>query len=131
MHTDFNSYNHPRYGKPDRRLNLLLYMNEELHGVGGGDLLLVNSKVKTEVCHRIRPKFNQAVIFSTSKIALHGHPEPWNGTVPRTSLAAYYYTKSRNAEKDFEGDAPHTTLWHPKPTKLVDRPREQCRATVI
>jgi hypothetical protein len=29
VHTDFNSYTHPIYGKLDRRINLLLYLNPD------------------------------------------------------------------------------------------------------
>ena len=113
MHTDFNTYYHKKYGKLDRRINLLLYMNKDWDPSYKGDLILINPN--TGSTKRIEPIFNRCVIFNTTNKSIHGHPEPLN--VPddntyRKSLAVYYYTKSKNINVDFEGDAPHSTLWY-------------------
>ena len=116
MHTDFNTYYHPTHGKLDRRINLLIYMNKDWKSEYKGDLLMYNpdniSKVK-----RIQPLFNRCVIFNTTNKSVHGHPEPL--CVPedlyRKSLAVYYYTKNKNGKVDFEGDAEHSTIFHPTP----------------
>ncbi len=47
---------------------------------------------------RYAPLFNRCVIFETNEISYHGHPKPLKTPkgVSRKSLAAYYYTKTRN-----------------------------------
>lgn len=116
MHTDFNIYNHPTHGKLDRRINLLIYMNKDWKNEYKGDLLLYHPDNISEV-KRIQPIFNRCVIFDTTNKSVHGHPEPL--CVPkedlyRKSIAVYYYTKN-NKKVDFEGDGPHSTLWHKNP----------------
>lgn len=117
MHTDFNTYNHPIHGKLDRRINLLLYMNKDWKSEYNGNLLMYHpdniSKVKS-----IEPIFNRCVIFNTSKKSVHGHPFPLTvdkEDMYRRSIAVYYYTKNENGKVDFEGDSPHSTLWHKVP----------------
>ena len=92
MHTDFNTYYHKKYGKLDRRINLLLYMNKDWDPSYKGDLILINPN--TGIMKRIEPIFNRCVIFNTTNKSIHGHPEPLN--VPddntyRKSIAVYYY----------------------------------------
>ena len=112
LHTDFNTYIHPVHGRLDRRINLLLYLNKDWQEEYGGDLLLVDTD--TNNITRISPTLNTCVIFSTTNKSVHGHPEPLAvpPNVRRQSIALYYYTKSPQSNVDFEGDAPHSTLWH-------------------
>ena len=117
MHTDFNTYNHPIHGKLDRRINLLLYMNKDWNSEYNGNLLMYHpdniSKVKS-----IEPIFNRCVIFNTTNKSVHGHPFPLTvdkEDIYRRSIAVYYYTKNENGNVDFEGDSPHSTLWHKIP----------------
>jgi Rps23 Pro-64 3,4-dihydroxylase Tpa1-like proline 4-hydroxylase len=117
MHTDFNTYYHPKLGKLDRRINLLVYMNKDWNSNYKGDLLMYNPNNISEV-KRCQPTFNRCVIFNTANKSVHGHPEPL--CVPkedlyRKSIAVYYYTKNKNQKNDFEGDAEHSTLWHKTP----------------
>ena len=116
MHTDFNTYNHPTYGKLDRRINLLIYMNKDWKSEYKGDLLIYHPDNISEV-KRTQPIFNRCVIFNTTNKSIHGHPEPL--CVPkdlyRKSIAVYYYTKNKNGKVDFEGDSKHSTLWHKTP----------------
>lgn len=113
MHTDFNSYNHHQHGKLDRRVNLLLYMNKDWKDEYNGDLILEHKKNDIKITKQIKPIFNRAVIFNTTSKSVHGHPVPLKvpENVTRRSIAVYYYTKNTQGDVDFEGDAPHGTLW--------------------
>ena len=114
LHTDFNSYNHSELGKLDRRVNLLIYLNEEWRDTYNGHFWICDKK-QMRVIKKIAPLSNRCVIFLTSKKSIHGHPIPL--TVPnnirRQSVAIYYYTKNTNGLVDFEGDEEHSTLWYP------------------
>lgn len=112
VHTDFNSYYHDRYGYLDRRINLILYLNQDWKDEYNGELLLCDKTNKT-IDYKIKPLFNRCVIFNTSNKSLHGHPTPLNcgDNIQRQSLAVYYYTK-RVGTTDFEGDTEHSTIWY-------------------
>ena len=117
MHTDFNMFDHPTYGKLDRRINLLIYMNKDWKNEYKGDLLMYNPDTLSEV-KRIQPIFNRCVIFNTTNKSVHGHPEPLcveNKDMYRKSIAVYYYTKNKHESFDFEGDTQHSTLWYETP----------------
>lgn len=90
VHTDFNF--HPTEDT-HRRLNLIIYLNEEWHEEWGGALELWNADV-TRCEASFLPKFNRAVLFETSEISFHGHPVPLTCPegVTRKSLAVYYYS---------------------------------------
>jgi Rps23 Pro-64 3,4-dihydroxylase Tpa1-like proline 4-hydroxylase len=111
MHTDFNTYDSEEYGALDRRINLLLYFNEDWKDSYNGDLLLSDIS-KYKITDKISPTFNRCVIFNTSKKSLHGHPVPLNvpENVSRNSIAVYYYTKSVNG-LDFDGDQKRSTFF--------------------
>ncbi|MCX4704374.1 2OG-Fe(II) oxygenase [Streptomyces sp. NBC_01373] len=98
MHRDFNV--HPTQPL-ERRLNLLVFLNEEWERKWGGTLYLGASG---EVA--VEPLFNRTVIFACGSRSWHGHPEPIVGEHWRRSLACYYYAPLR-AET---GDA-HSTVW--------------------
>lgn len=107
IHADFNI--HP-VTQLYRRVNLLLYLNEDWDAAWGGNLELWTADMAA-CAERIAPLFNRTVIFNTSDISFHGHPEPM--TCPpdrvRRSLALYYYTYERLAH------AEHSTLWRDRP----------------
>jgi Rps23 Pro-64 3,4-dihydroxylase Tpa1-like proline 4-hydroxylase len=90
VHADFNV--HDRL-KVERRLNLLIYLNENWDRSYGGDLELWN-KDMSECAVRVKPIFGRAVIFSTALDSYHGHPDPLNCPPQRSrrSIATYYYT---------------------------------------
>jgi Rps23 Pro-64 3,4-dihydroxylase Tpa1-like proline 4-hydroxylase len=89
MHTDFNFHNELRLY---RRLNLLLYLNENWPSGQGGMLWLGRDKC-------VQPEANTMVIFETSETSWHGHPDPLTTDAPRDSIALYYYTAEGDAEK--------------------------------
>ena len=106
VHADFNW--HPGL-QAHRRINLLLYLNQDWDPSWGGDLELWS----TDAARReksITPIFNRAVIFNTRSDTFHGHPAPLATPegVWRRSIAMYYYTTSRPEE---ELRAPHNTRY--------------------
>jgi hypothetical protein len=90
IHADFNR--HPDL-QLDRRINLLLYLNENWEESYGGHLELWDGEMKTCV-KRFLPVFNRMVIFNTTDLSYHGHPDPLACPEDRSrrSLALYYYT---------------------------------------
>ncbi len=91
VHTDFST--HPSNRTWRRRLNLLLYLNEDWDETWGGDLELWNSDV-SECVVRVAPTFNRCVIFATDERSYHGVPDRL-ATPPdryRCSVALYYFT---------------------------------------
>lgn len=106
MHVDLNKH----YGNQlDRRLNVLVYLNENLDDSYGDHFELWNADV-TKCVKRVLPLFNRMVVFLTMPGSYHGHPNPL--TCPpdrsRRSLALYYYTNGRPDEEVSEANS---TLW--------------------
>lgn len=92
MHVDFNW--HPRL-QAVRKLNLLLYLNEDWKW--NGELIL--SKDGVERTKVIAPLFNRCVIFPTTDTSWHGHPDPLTAPRSRRSIALYYYRKEPRPDK--------------------------------
>jgi len=110
IHTDFNK--HQRNGL-DRRLNLLLFLNEDWDERWRGHLELWDRDVQR--CGRkIAPLFNRLVIFATTDHTYHGHPEALKCPegVFRKSIALYYYSNGRPAEERSES---HLTQYRTRP----------------
>ena len=110
VHADFNI--HGRLNLV-RRLNLLIYLNKDWDPSYRGELELWNkSMTKREVS--VAPVFNRAVIFSTDRDSMHGHPDPL--TCPedraRQSVALYYYT---SPEEGIAALAHRTTVFRARP----------------
>jgi len=97
IHADFNKH---RIYNLDRRLNVLIYLNEDWEESYGGHFELWDPEMKGCVT-RILPLFNRMAMFSTTDFSYHGHPDVL--TCPpdrsRKSLALYYYTNGRPAEE--------------------------------
>lgn len=112
MHVDFNF--HPVLNL-DRRLNLLIYLNQDWQSEYGGDLILQSEDKKHE--RRVLPEFNRAVLFSTTSSSFHGNPEPVQAPAGRTrnSLALYYYTAGR-PESEYVG---HSTIFKLQEDQMV------------
>jgi len=90
VHADFNI--HPGM-KLERRLNLLIYLNEDWLPEYGGDLELWDRKMaRCEI--KVAPLIGRALIFNTALDSYHGHPDPLTCPVDRSrrSIATYYYT---------------------------------------
>lgn len=90
IHADFNV--HGRL-KLERRLNLLVYLNENWSEEFGGELELWDQQMQ-ECVVRVSPLFGRAVIFNTALDSYHGHPDALKcpGDRSRRSIATYYYT---------------------------------------
>ena len=109
LHADFNK--HPKT-KLDRRINVLVYLNEDWQEDYGGHFELWDREMKG--CRKkILPLFNRMAMFSTTSDSYHGHPNPL--TCPpdraRKSLALYYYTNGRPVEEATVSEADHNTLF--------------------
>ena len=68
----------------------------------------------TDCVRRISPIFNRMVLFATTDLAYHGHPEPLQCPpgVSRRSLALYYYT---NGRPELERSPAHSSLYQRRP----------------
>lgn len=112
IHVDFNKHGKL---KLDRRLNLLLYLNQDWQEEYGGHLELWDRDM-IECRKKILPIFNRCVIFSTTDFSYHGHPEPLNCPtgLTRKSLALYYYSNGRPPE---EVSNKHSTVFRARPNE--------------
>ena len=106
IHADFNRHNKL---KLDRRLNLLLYLNQDWEEEYGGHFELWDEEM-THAVHKILPIFNRCAIFSTTSTSYHGHPTPLACPPGRTrkSIAIYYYSNGRPESETRED---HNTLF--------------------
>lgn len=119
MHIDYNFHNKWRL---DRRLNVLLYLNENWRESWGGALELWEGDREklTRQAHKIYPTANRVVIFNTNEISWHGHPEPLACPADRSrkSIALYYYSNGRPEE---EKGAIHNTVFLERPGERIER----------
>jgi 2-oxoglutarate-Fe(II)-dependent oxygenase superfamily protein len=95
VHADFTV--HPQHRDWRRRVNLLLYLNEDWRTEYGGELEFWDADMK----HRevsVAPLANRVVVFTTDADSFHGHPEPMRCPPDRTrrSLALYYFSHEVN-----------------------------------
>lgn len=92
IHADFTTHHvHETWA---RRINILLYLNEEWHDDWGGRLELWDRDMQR--CRdRVSPQGNRMLVFTTSIDSFHGHPDGL--TCPpgeaRRSMALYYFTE--------------------------------------
>jgi len=91
VHADFTRHHHQPHWR--RRLNLLLYLNEEWHDDWNGQIELWDREMRGCV-KKFAPLINHAVLFETAPDSFHGHPEPLNcpPEVTRKSVTLYYFT---------------------------------------
>lgn len=90
IHADF--LKHPLYAF-DRRLNVLLFLNDDWRPEYGGNLELWSADMAR--CEReIAPIANRCVIFTTTETSYHGYTTPIACPEGRSrkSIAMYYYT---------------------------------------
>ena len=97
LHIDFNKHHKLPL---DRRINLILYLNQDWKEEYGGALELWDQELQGCV-KKIPPLFNRCVIFSTNDFTYHGHPEPLNCPegITRKSIALFYYSNGRPPEE--------------------------------
>lgn len=93
VHADFN-WNEQLHLY--RRLNILLYLNDEWDESWGGALELWTTDM-ARCSKRIFPRANTMVVFTTDDCSFHGHPHPLTSPegVHRDSIALYYYSPLR------------------------------------
>lgn len=108
IHADFNLHS---VMKVERRLNVLIYLNDGWQEEWGGSFE-VWDKGMTKCVERFVPLFNRMCCFSTGSDTFHGNPATVanpNGD-PRLSIALYYYTATWDDSRKA-----HTTLFKPRP----------------
>ncbi len=92
VHADFTTH----HGRENwaRRVNILLYLNEDWREEWGGQLELWDADM-TACRARVAPRGNRMLVFTTSEDSFHGHPDPLvcPEGVARRSMALYYFTE--------------------------------------
>ena len=91
-----------------RRLNVILYLNENWKPEWGGALELWDRDMKAKL-REVMPVFNRCVVFNTDADSFHGHPDPL--ALPRACSGA----RSRS-----------TTTPRPKRSTTRSRARRPC-----
>ena len=95
VHADFTMHHHHKNWR--RRINLIVYLNEDWQEQWGGAIELWDRDM-TRCVAKVPPFLNHALIFNTDETSFHGFPDRLacpEGT-SRKSLALYYYTPERN-----------------------------------
>lgn len=105
-----------------RRLNIIIYLNENWQEEWGGQLELWDRKMTAKV-RGVSPVFNRCVVFNTDADSFHGHPDPLQTPegVPRRSIALYYYTASHAIYKEVPSVS---TIYHARPEDDRETKRE-------
>ena len=95
IHADFTT--HHTHENWARRVNILLYLNEEWRDEWGGKLELWD-KDMTACRAKVTPAGNRMLVFTTSFDSFHGHPDGLTcpDDVARRSMALYYFTVEDN-----------------------------------
>ena len=95
----------------ERRMNVIIYLNEDWRDEWGGFLELWDRGMRAKV------------IFNTDADSYHGHPDPL--AVPegvlRKSIALYYYTASRDIYKQVPNKG---TIYQARPSDTKETKRE-------
>jgi hypothetical protein len=91
VHADFTR--HHRMPEWRRRLNLLVYLNEDWKDEWNGHIELWDKQMSSCV-KKFPPVLNHALLFATDADSFHGHPEPLRCPegITRKSIALYYFT---------------------------------------
>lgn len=123
IHADFNFHKILRL---HRRINVLLFLNEDWQEEWGGHLELWDRQM--EKCVRsYLPSFNRCVVFDITDWSYHGHPHPLTTPedVTRRSIALYYYSAERPPE---ETTSPHGVLYQEPGVHPEEPPLRSARA---
>ena len=108
VHADFN---HHKPMDLERRINVLVYLNEGWEEAHGGALELWDAGM-TRCVRRIVPAMNRCVVFNTTSTSWHGNPQPvaHPAGTSRKSIALYYYTATWDGTR-----RDHTTQFRTRP----------------
>jgi hypothetical protein len=119
IHADFRIHERLHL---QRRINLLVYLNEHWQEEWNGRLELWDRKM-THCVEAIAPFANRCVIFNTDADSYHGHPDPLAvpSEVKRRSIALYYYTASRAVYREVPN---HSTMYRARPQDPASIRRE-------
>ncbi len=126
VHADFNIHKGMNLL---RRINLLIYLNDDWPAEWNGNLELWSTDMK-ERRQAVPPTLGRAVIFNTDLDSFHGVPDPIACPPDRSrrSIALYYYT----APEDGLANVPtRTTVFKPRPGSGDVRDREVARRHLI
>lgn len=98
LHTDFNWNDQI---KLNRKVNLILYTNEEWHEEYNGALEFWNFD-KTKCVKKLDPKPNRLAFWIYDTELVHGFPDPIKSPtgVSRDNLIIFYYTSNATWDKD-------------------------------
>lgn len=113
IHADFTTHHdHENWA---RRVNILLYLNEEWPDEWGGKLELWD-KDMTACQAKVTPAGNRMLVFTTDVDTFHGHPDGLTcpPDVARRSMALYYFTEEENAVR-------RSTNYQARPDESVAR----------
>jgi Rps23 Pro-64 3,4-dihydroxylase Tpa1-like proline 4-hydroxylase len=123
VHEDFNVHHEL---KAFRKLNMIVYLNENWEDFWGGDLQLWNSDM-TKCEKSVMPIFNRIVVFRTDMKSNHGHPDPLScpEDMTRKSLAVYYYTPM--SDEEWISHSSTSTQFKRRPEDVVDPEIEELR----
>lgn len=124
IHADFN---HNRKLNLERRINILIYLNQDWREEWGGSFEVWHTDMSAKAASFV-PIFNRMVCFNTGSDTWHGNP----GTVanpngdPRMSIALYYYTATWDTTRKA-----HSTLFKPRPGTSDQEDRQEARHAVL
>ena len=130
-HVDFNIHPRTRW---HRRLNLILFLNDEWSADWGGSLRLQRDPwgpVAEDQIVEITPQANRCAVFETSERSWHGFPRI---TIPdshtdrtRRTIAVYFYSHDRPAH---EVVPEHGTYYVPPPLPERYQHDEELRSLI-
>ena len=108
IHADFNLH---KQMNVERRLNVLIYLNDDWKEEYGGSFEIWENDMSAKVRGFV-PVFNRMCCFSTGSNTFHGNPEKVNhpNGEPRQSIALYYYTATWDPTRKA-----HSTIFKPRP----------------
>lgn len=108
IHADFNLH---KQMTVERRLNVLIYLNDDWREEWGGSFEIWKNDMSEKVKGFV-PTFNRMCCFSTGSSTFHGNPEKVNhpNGEPRQSIALYYYTATWDPSRKA-----HSTIFKPRP----------------
>jgi hypothetical protein len=119
IHADFRIHNKLHLS---RRMNVIIYLNEDWREEYNGSLELWSRDMKRKV-RSVEPVLNRCVIFNTDADSYHGHPDPLTTPdgVLRRSIALYYYTASKAVYEEIPN---RSTMYAARPNEDAVNRRE-------